>query len=89
MCGHEVGEAVDECWITVGRGAPRYPLRPDLLPDVLGVLDVQLVQGLDVVIDEGDGDQHEVLLAPLAHHLDGLLRAGLQPGQRPHLALPH
>ena len=71
MCGHEVGEAVDECWITVGRGAPRYPLRPDFLPDVLGVLDVQLVQGLDVVIHKCNGHQQEILLTTLYKSLRG------------------
>ena len=34
-----------------------------LLADVLSILDVQLVQSLDVVVDEGDGDQHQVLLS--------------------------
>ena len=36
---------------------------PHLLADVLSILDVQLVQSLDVVVDEGDGDQHQVLLS--------------------------
>ena len=35
----------------------------NLLADVMSILDVQLVQGLDVVVDEGDGDQHQVLLS--------------------------
>merc|ERR1719445_1872767 len=68
MCGHQVCQAVDEGWITVGRGAASYPLRPHLLAHILGILNVQLVKGLDVVIDEGDGDEHQVLLSPLDHH---------------------
>ena len=51
----------------------------------MGVLDIQLVERLDVIIDEGDGDEEEVLLAALHQRLDGVLRAGLQPGQRTHL----
>jgi len=43
------------------------------------------VERLDVIIDEGDGDEEEVLLAALHQRLDGVLRAGLQPGQRTHL----
>ena len=75
--GHDVRQTVYEGRVTVGRGTPGDPLRPDLLADVLGVLNVQLVKGLDVVIDEGNRDQHQVLLTSLTQHLDGVLGAWL------------
>ena len=34
-----------------------------LLSDLVRVLNVQLVQCLNVLVNEGDGDQHEVLLS--------------------------
>merc|ERR1711876_102129 len=77
MGGHDVGEALNEGWITVGGGTSRYSLCSHLLADVLSILDVQLVQSLDVVVDEGDGDQHQVLLSSLAQNLDGVLGARL------------
>ena len=36
-----------------------------LLSNLIRVLNVQLVEGLNVLVDEGDGDQHQVLLAAL------------------------
>ena len=39
-----------------------------------------------MVVDEGDGDEHEVLLAPLDEGLDGLLSPRLQPGQGANLS---
>jgi hypothetical protein len=39
--------------------------RTYLLSQLVGVLDIQLVQRLDVIVDEGDGDEEEVLLAAL------------------------
>ena len=61
----DVGQPGDEERVVVGRGAAGDALRADLLADVLGVLDVQLVEGLDVLVDEGDGDEHQVLVAAL------------------------
>ncbi len=58
-----------------------------LLAQLVCVLDIQLVQRLDVIVDEGDGNEEKVLLAALHQRLDRVLRAGLQPGQRTHL--PH
>ncbi len=58
-----------------------------LLAQLVGVLDIQLMQRLDVIVDEGDGDEEKVLLAALHQRLDGVLRAGLQPGQRTHLTV--
>ena len=52
---------------------------------LVGVLNVQLVEGLDVIVYKGDGHQQEVLLAALDKRLDGLLGARLQPGQRTNL----
>ena len=61
----DVGQPGDEERVVVGCGAAGDALGADLLADVLGVLDVQLVEGLDVLVDEGDGDEHEVLVAAL------------------------
>ena len=59
----ELGDGLNEDGVVVGGGAPGDPLSPDLLADVVGVLDVQLVEGLDVLVDKCDGDQHQVLLS--------------------------
>jgi len=80
MRGNNVGDAGDEGRVVVGGRAPAYPLSPNLFPKLLCVFDVELVQCFNVVIDEGDGDEHEVLLAPLDEGLDGLLSPRLQPG---------
>ena len=52
------------------------------------ILDVQFVQRLDMIVDEGNGDEHEVLLAALHQRFDGLLGARLQPGQGTNLGGP-
>ena len=58
--------------MVVGRGAARDLLCAALLADVLGVLDVELVQRLDVLVDEGDRDEHKVSVTPLDHDLKGV-----------------
>ena len=80
MCGHNVCQAVDKSWVHVRSSTPSDSLRPDLLANVVSVLDIQLVKGLDMIVDESDGDKHEILLALLHHDLDGVLGAGLEPG---------
>jgi len=55
---------------------------------LVGVLDVQLVEGLYVLVDEGDGDQHQVLVSALHQGLDGVLGVGAQPRQGSDLGLP-
>ena len=59
---HDVGHALDEDGVVVGSGAPGDPLGAGLLPHVVGVLDVQLVEGLNVLVDEGDGDEEQIAL---------------------------
>ena len=88
MCGHNVCQAVDKSGVYVWSSTPSDSLRPDLLANVVSVLDIQLVKGLDMIVDESDGDKHEILLALLHHDLDGVFGAGLEPGQGPPLALP-
>ncbi len=88
MPPHHVHQRVDEERVVVGRGAPEDVLRADLLAQLLGVLNVQLVQGLDVVRGEGDGDEHEVLLAAFDECFDGGVCSRGEPGQRAYLRLP-
>jgi len=56
-----------------------------LFSELLGVLQVKLVQRLDVVRCEGDRHQDHVLLAALGQGLDGLVCLWLQPLQWPDL----
>merc|ERR1712126_412445 len=44
---------------------------------------------LDMIIDEGNWDQHQFLLASLTQHLDGVLSTRFQPWKRAHFALPN
>lgn len=61
---------------------------PHLDAEHLGVLDVQLVQRLDVVRREGDGDQQDVPLPSLAQTFDDVVRLGAEPLHGPHLQGP-
>ena len=88
VCGHDVRQTVNKSRVDVGSRTASDPLSPDLLANVVSIFYVQLVQGLNVIVDKCDGDKHEILLTLLHHDLDSVLRAGLEPGQRPHLALP-
>ena len=53
--------------MVVGRGAARDLLCAALLAELLGVLDVELVQRLDVLVDEGDRDEHQVSVTAFDH----------------------
>ena len=66
--GDDVRHGVDERGVVVGRGAAGDLLGAALLAHLVGVLDVELVQRLDVLVDEGDRDQHQVAVATLHHH---------------------
>lgn len=59
---HQVGQGFDEEGVVVGGGTAGHPLGPGLFAHVLGILNVQLVQGLNVVVDKGNGHQQQVAL---------------------------
>ena len=51
-----------------------------LLPQLLCIFQVKLVQCLNVVRGEGDGDQQQVAMAPLHQPTYNLVRLRTQPG---------
>lgn len=61
---------------------------PGLLGYLVAILNVQLVQGLDVFVDEGHWHQDQVLDTLLRVQLDRVVGVGLEPGQGAHLGLP-
>ena len=65
VLGDDVGHCVDELGVVVRGRAPGHLLGADLLAQLVGVLDVQLVKGLDVLVHERDGHQQQVAVAAL------------------------
>ena len=56
-----------------------------LLPQLVGILKVHLMEGLDVVGGEGNGHHHHVLSSFLGQGLDHLVSLGTKPWQRTNL----
>ena len=56
-----------------------------LLSEFFSVFQVHLMEGLNVVGSEGNGNQHHLLLASLGQCLDYLVRLGAEPGKGTHL----
>lgn len=59
--------------------------RSHLGADLLGVLEVELIQRLDVVAGEGDRNEEDVFSATTGQSTDRLVSAGTQPRQRANL----
>ena len=65
VIGHQVRQALNEDGVGVWGRASCDPLSTDFSAQLFSILNVQFVQGLNVVVHKGNRYQHEILLTTL------------------------
>lgn len=65
MLLHNVRDGLDKHWVVIGGGTSSDSLGPNLLPNVMGIFNIQFVKGFNVIAHKSDGNQEQVLVASL------------------------